>query len=95
MPEALAGCLGLKRRRLFDFIFVCIASLHIARFRAGVASSKVRHHQPPVRVLDTLRLYATLPWPLFRYPYGLFERESNNAETNEPLKLECHAALGD
>ena len=95
MPEALAGCLGLKRRRLFDFIFVCIASLQIARFRAGVASSKVRHVQLRVRVLDTLRLYAILPWPLFGHPYHLFEKESNSAETSEPLRLECHAALGD
>ena len=29
-------------RRTLDFIVICIASLHIARFRAGVASSKVK-----------------------------------------------------
>ena len=46
----------------FDFIFVCIASLHIARFRAGVASSEVTYDGLRVRVFDTLRLYAIPSW---------------------------------
>ena len=82
----------------FDFIFVCIASLHIARFRAGVASSKVTTdllsaaslgHFASIR--DCHRMVAFVRPRLWR----LLEKKRFAAETNEPVGLEDLATLGD
>jgi hypothetical protein len=73
MPEALAWVAWASNdieRRTLDFIVICIASLHIARFRAGVASFEVRQMNLRERVLDTflasIRDWLPMPVALIR-----------------------------
>jgi hypothetical protein len=83
MPEALAWVAWASNdieRRTLDFIVICIASLHIARFRAGVASFEVRQINRECEswtVCVYTRLLSSGLWPLFGHHQILlvFEKE--------------------